>query len=375
MVSYLRAGWEPTPSRHRARILAHPSSRSGKTSTASTRHGLHDHNRPQNTQPLRVSSPTDVPESLPDRLTLPIAEAMGRLIAPVSKVKEVVLLLGGQISTVYEVRCAQPDQSLIVKFYSEKWHWKQAKEVHVFQLLAQHNAGPVPLILRAEPAGDLLGCPFTVMTRLEGQPLAAVSAQLDDVQLHGIYRQLGKILGRIHSIGQEAYGFLTTAILEPEPTNSAYMTRQFARKLNEFIELGGDPALHSAIKAHVSERTELFAHCLAPVLCHNDFHENNVLVTEGPGGWTVTGFIDVENATAADPLIDLAKTNYYAIKGNSAKLSGLIEGYGPLPADWRERLALYRLYHALELWDWFASVGNTTPLPGIGEDIRRFLAS
>ena len=27
--------------------------------------------------------------------------------------------------------------------------------------------------------------------------------------------------------------------------------------------------------------------------------------------------------------------------------------------EWAARLAIYRLYHALELWDWFASIGRT----------------
>jgi aminoglycoside phosphotransferase (APT) family kinase protein len=106
----------------------------------------------------------------------------------------------------------------------------------------------------------------------------------------------------------------------------------------------------------------------------HDFHEGNVLVTEGPTGWVVTGFIDVENAIAADPLVDLAKTDYYAIKGNNAKLSGLTEGYGSLPEDWPERLALYKLYHALELWDWFASIAHPAPLPHIAEDMGQLLA-
>jgi hypothetical protein len=47
-----------------------------------------------------------------------------------------------------------------------------------------------------------------------------------------------------------------------------------------------------------------------------------------------------------------------------------MEGYGPLPPSGAARLTLYRLYHALELWVWFASVGNTPPLAGIAGDIR-----
>lgn len=310
-----------------------------------------------------------------DCLSLSVAEGIARRVVPRATVIEVVARTGGQLSMVYELRCAEPDDPVIVKVYADYWRWKQAKEVHVYQLLARHDVGPAPVILHAEPAGNLLEQAFTVMTLLPGQPLSAISPQLDDVQTHRIYTQLGAILSAVHGIGQDSYGYLTTRILEPQPTNTAYMTGQFAKKLREFTEHGGDPALHRVIQTHVTERAELFAHCPVPVLCHNDFHEGNVLVAAGPGGWTVNGFIDVENAIAADPLVDLAKTDYYAIGGNNAKLSGLIDGYGPLPGGWLDRLAIYKLYHALELWDWFASIGHTVPLPGITEDIRQLVAA
>lgn len=81
--------------------------------------------------------------------------------------------------------------------------------------------------------------------------------------------------------------------------------------------------------------------------------------------------IDVENAITADPLIDLAKTDYYALGRGEAERAALLTGYGRLPADAAERLELYRLYHALELWDWFRSTGVVEPLNSVAEDIAR----
>jgi hygromycin-B 7''-O-kinase len=67
--------------------------------------------------------------------------------------------------------------------------------------------------------------------------------------------------------------------------------------------------------------------------------------------------------------MDLAKTDCYSIRGDPRKLAGLVEGYGDLPGDWRERTELYRLFHAVELWDWFASIGTTQHLPALAADI------
>lgn len=214
---------------------------------------------------------------------------------------------------------------------------------------------------------------FTVMTMLDGTPLSEVCPQLTDRDLHHVYQHIGRLMAQVHRIGQDDYGYLTTRILDPQPTNTGYMLGQFTKKLREFADLGGAEALSAAIEAHVREHSHLFAACSTPVLCHNDLHEGNVLVSHHGDGWQVTGYVDVENAIAADPLLDLAKTDYYAIRGDQTKRGALLRGYGALPKGWFARLAIYRLYHALELWDWFALINQPAPLPGIAADIARIV--
>jgi aminoglycoside phosphotransferase (APT) family kinase protein len=182
---------------------------------------------------------------------------------------------------------------------------------------------------------------------------------------------MGATLAAIHRIGQEAFGYVTDRVLDPCPDNGSYMRRQFAKKLVEFTSLGGDGRLHDAVARRVRRDGALFDHRESAVLCHNDLHEGNVLVARSPGGWELTGVIDVENAIAADPLLDLAKTDYYALGRGDPERTALLAGYGPLPADAPERLNLYRLYHALELWDWFRSTGTSGPLPAIADDMAR----
>lgn len=277
---------------------------------------------------------------------------------PGSDIAEIVTRSGGQLSKVFEVRryAAAP---VIVKVYEPEWAWKQAKEVHVYGLL-QSLGTAIPKVLHSSPG-------FTVLTKLDGVPLS--EAEPPDPK--AIYLQLGQLLAKIHRIPQPAYGYLTDEVLEPLPTNDAYMRRQFTKKLQEFDELGGDPQLHKEMCQYVDQHAALFANNTAPALCHNDFHEGNVLVD--PQTWQVQGFIDVENAIAADPLMDLAKTESYSIRGNTDKRAGLTEGYGELPADWRARTTLYRLYHSLELWDWFKSIGTIDPLDSIAGDLSRIV--
>ncbi|HET6986484.1 MAG TPA: aminoglycoside phosphotransferase family protein, partial [Kribbella sp.] len=201
----------------------------------------------------------------------------------------------------------------------------------------------------------------------DGVPLS----ETDPPDWRATYVKLGHLLARVHRIPQSAYGYLTDRILDPLPDNDQYMRRQFAKKLDEFEQLEGDPGLHKAIGGYVDAHNGLFAANQSPVLCHNDFHEGNVLVD--PVTWRVTGFIDVENAIAADPLVDLAKTASYSIRGNADKLAGLTEGYGALPDDWEDRTQLYRVYHSLELWDWFKSIGETTHLDSIAAELAELV--
>jgi aminoglycoside phosphotransferase (APT) family kinase protein len=286
---------------------------------------------------------------------------------------EYIRRTGGELSTVYEARFAT--DRLIIKVYASALQWKQAKEAYVYQLLQDHLIQPIPQILHMGTADGRLGnLSYTVLTWLPGESLSAVSNGLDDSMAFSVYQQMGSFLARLHRIGQDAFGYVTTEIADPKPTNTEYMTAQFATKLREFRQLGGEPALAAAIDRHVAERTALFADCEHAVLCHNDFHEGNILVRrDDQGGWQVCGVVDVENAIAADPLTDLAKTDRYSIRGHRAKLDGLLAGYGPRGAAAAERMDLYGLYHALELWDWFASTHQTDRLTGLTSDMREMV--
>lgn len=256
---------------------------------------------------------------------------------------------------MYEI----PGESLVVKRYGGESRWKQAKEVHVYSLLADVAGAPSVVNVDIEHG-------VTLITRVPGRPLAEAPADA----MRELYRQLGATQAAIHQVAQPAFGYLTTEVLDPAPHNTTYLTRQFDVKLAEFRARGGSPDVHRLASERVAERSGLFGLCDGPVLCHNDLHEANVLVALTEDGWRVTGFVDVENAIAADPLMDLAKTIQYELTRSPAKVAGLLEGYGPLPASGLARIELYRLYHALELWDWFAEIGNTGPLDGIAADIR-----
>jgi aminoglycoside phosphotransferase (APT) family kinase protein len=301
------------------------------------------------------------------------AQRLVKRIDPAQSAQDVTALLGGEISAVFEVRCSD-GQSVVIKVYSDSFHWKMQKEVFVYGLLQAHGVdAAVARILLADDSKSVLPYNILALTKLEGALVSALDS-LDDRALADIYRQMGELLRTLHQITFDAFGYVGTDGIEtPHRTNLSYMELQFAKKRREFEELGGDRELSQRFGLHVAEREHLFAGCHRAVLCHNDCHEGNVLVVPGGDGWRVSGLVDFENVVAGDPLLDLAKSYYYSPRGEEV-LDALVAGYGELRDGWREALDLYVLYHVLELWDWFARLGDHERLPSITDDLRRLIA-
>ena len=312
----------------------------------------------------------------PDRTHLrpDTAQAIIDPVRPDFRVTDVVTRTGGEVSAVHEVRAAGAVPPLIVKIYAPRWRPKLIKEVYVYRVLARHGIRHIPRVLHAAPFGiPALPFAYAVMTRLEGRPLSEVRGDLAGADLARVYHHMGQLLAAVHRITQDRWGYVTTRVVDARPTNTAYMTDQFDRRLRDFVELGGDPVLARGIARHVDRHAGLFAACSGPVLCHNDFHDGNVLASPAAGRWGITGYVDVEGAVAADPLFDVARTDYHALRDDPARRGAFLNGYGPLPPDGADRVALYRIHHALELWNWASSTGKPADQARARTDLEEML--
>lgn len=187
-----------------------------------------------------------------------------------------------------------------------------------------------------------------------------------------VYRQLGTHIRAMHELTFDQFGYLCTGVVAGHTTNRDYMRFQFDKKLTEFRTLGGSSDTATVIERFVDERTSALDVCATASLCHDDVYENNNLVERSEDGLVVTGLLDVENAVAGDPLIDLSKTWRSAIRSAGHKWLGLVDGYGDLGDRAAERLDLSRLYHSLELWDWFAQTGNRLGVDSVTPDLVTF---
>jgi aminoglycoside phosphotransferase (APT) family kinase protein len=212
------------------------------------------------------------------------------------------------------------------------------------------------------------------MTKLDGSVLGAMESTLAPAQRASAYTQIGRLLFDFHRIPMDAFGYIgPKGIWSAHPTNRAYLTHQFERKLAEFGERGGDVGLAERIKAHVAERAGLFDACTQPVLCHNDLHAGNLLATVTEADLQLTGVLDFEGALSGDPLMDVAKALYYL---DDDCRRAVLDGYGAMGRNHRsETLALYHLYFVLELWCWMVQIGRTQQLPKLTLELAQHSAA
>jgi aminoglycoside phosphotransferase (APT) family kinase protein len=288
----------------------------------------------------------------------------GRTVATVKKIH------GGEIAAVYELAFAPYDPPLVLKVYPDALHWKMRKEASVAGMLQDRLSVAVPRILASDDSKRLLDLNFNLMTRLDGALLGPLEATLTPAQRTSAYIQIGQLLREFHRIPMDAFGYIgPNGIWTAHPDNHSYLTFQFDRKLKEFADRGGSPTLARRVEDHVRGRADLFRDCTQPVLCHNDLHAGNLLISSLNQMPRLCGVLDFEGALAGDPLMDVAKAAYYL---DASSRGAILDGYGDLGRPrWSETLDLYHLYFVLELWCWMAQIGNTQPLDKLASDLER----
>ncbi|MBB4359550.1 aminoglycoside phosphotransferase (APT) family kinase protein [Bradyrhizobium sp. CIR18] len=295
-------------------------------------------------------------------------QAIIRRIYPQASLLGITELHGGEISTVLKIALADA-RPCILKVYPESLQWKMAKEIYVLGLLRDLGTS-IPKILLADDTRTAIELNYLLMTRLDGTVLGRREATLSETELFAIYAEMGATLRRINDVMLDSFGYIgPNGVWTAHPSNQAYMSAQFDRKLREFLTRGGDPALAARLRDSVTARQQLFEAAITPRLCHYDFHAGNVLVTS-QGAPRLTGIVDFENATSGDPLMDIAKALYYFTPKDAPKRDGLLAGCGQMGRpDWQETLDLYRLYCTLELWCWMAQIGKREALADLTSEL------
>lgn len=143
---------------------------------------------------------------------------------------------------------------------------------------------------------DILGAPFFVMDRLEGESVGrrVVREPALAAARQALPGQMGEQLARIHALPTAGLDFLPRP--SPGQSPAAAALRQAAAQLAAL----GEP--HPVLELALRWLRPRAPACEAPVLVHGDFRVGNLMV--GPAG--LVGIFDWEFAHVGDPHEDLA---------------------------------------------------------------------
>ena len=312
-------------------------------------------------------------------------ELFADLLPAHGPVRAVARFAEGSVTGAYRIEFADPDAApAVLKIYGADDASCAAKEARALRFLTGHGFDISPRVLALSAcAAPLGGRPCLVTSLRPGRTLEELDEELTSAQRHEVYRQLGRLLKRLHAIPAGGYGDVDGEIQDPLPDNAAHMARVLEREMRAFRENGADPALADKLAAHLAEHAAAFAECRRPAYCHGDVHEPNLLAELAEDGTcTLTGLLDAQNMHAGDPLMEFVRLDAFSLGGDATKMAGLLSGYGvgapeqqpgQWPEAWRTRLPLYRIALAVELYNWFTISKQPDYLPGLDRELRELV--
>lgn len=180
---------------------------------------------------------------------------------------------------------------------------------------------PVPRVFWMEKDTGILGAPFFIMEKVEGEiPLPWKSARgsfNDPAQRELMAREMVRVLAALHTVDWKARGI---DFLPPRPVGATgYAQREIKRweaiqKENEYL---AEPILAEAygwLKAHIPRAPRT-------TLVHGDYRLGNFIWREG----RIAAFLDWEMAALGDPLSDIGWMCMKVFQGHTGKVNGLMD--------------------------------------------------
>jgi len=248
---------------------------------------------------------------------------------------------------------------LIVRFPSNELAWRAEQEAAVQRFAAERGIRtPLPLAVDAE--GAALGLPCVIMERFGGRTVLDL---LSENPLAGrkLIPPMAELQATLHRLPIEGC---------PLPSDGTLADRQFEgfRARIEYFGLSGLSAALEWLEANASRVSDEEA-----VLCHGDFHPNNVMASDDGE----LCLIDWARSALGDRHHDIAATLTIMRAAPIVPrnfIEGLLDRFGrrmfirrylgayrkELPID-KARL---RYWEALETFEWMVRVGMTEKLGG-----------
>jgi aminoglycoside phosphotransferase (APT) family kinase protein len=207
--------------------------------------------------------------TLADRLSLYLVYRY-----PDAVVSNFNFLIGGFESEIYTFQLQLPHSAqknyILRLFTGEGAREKLIREARGLSLL-QKAGYPVPALLLQETEARILGKPFEIIDKLEGQALWPVLASAEAQQQARLLARFGLLLAQLHKLDWRLFtlhpdAYEKNPMLLLDETISQYRSLYTKYSLKGFLQLLDWLDLH---KYEIS---------VQPAVVHQDFHANNILL-------------------------------------------------------------------------------------------------
>ncbi|MGP4111522.1 phosphotransferase family protein [Streptomyces sp. 4N509B] len=236
------------------------------------------------------------------------------------------------------------------------------------QVAAEHGV-PVVRYRRLVPHEPALNGPVLIQEYQEGDAAGEVWESLTEDQRLALMRDLGGIVGRLHTVVGPHFGGVLGGGRAASLRESVEAEVAALLPLAQPELIGDADTLRSAIAAAVARLAD---EANAPTLTHGDLWLPNLLVRDG----RVTCVLDFEHATYAERFRDFGKLDEHIFDAFPAGRGVFLDAYAaacPLPDDWERRVDLGHVLHALTMHVYFSRWAPQWA-PQYAEQVRKWLA-
>jgi len=234
---------------------------------------------------------------------------------------------------------------LVLKLYPPLYASERDREALVLSIVEARLPIPTPGV---HAAGDLDGWAYLLMTRLHGEPLAAVWPSLGSQDRARLARQLGEALAVMHALRDPRSAPLRNDW-------RAFLDAQRAACVERQRMLGLDPLWLDQIPAFL-DRVEL-GEAPPHALLHTEIMREHLLASRREDGWRLSGLFDFEPAMVGAPEYEFASVGVFFSCGEGPLLREALRSYGyaekDLAANLAERCLAYGLLHRYSNIPWF----------------------
>jgi aminoglycoside phosphotransferase (APT) family kinase protein len=276
---------------------------------------------------------------------------------PGCRILNCALLTGGYANTLYKIRLAAPERTVVLRIYVRDPVACQ-KESALARLI-QHSV-PIPSLIYANCTGQQTGHAYAVIEWIDGILLDAIVEQGDDSTIAACAYAAGATLATIGTFTFPAGGFLGPDLSIATPlAETQTVVRDYVGACL-FTGHAGEK-LGTQLTDDLWDLVETKGYYLQNLpeqvrLVHADYKGQNLLMRQAGDAWQTAAVLDWEFAFAGTPLIDLGialrfQDQLPPVYGDSF-IRGFTESGGILPTDWKP---IIRLLDLLNLCDFLNS--------------------